>query len=234
MLNTALTDSWLFFTKHFVAMSVIILPIFIPANLFVILYQHFFTSEQFVFFEHIIPISIGIFVFTICSIAVVFYIVSTAPGRERDVTTLWKLGLKYSLPYVVLMILVGSAVFAVFSGSLLLVVPGIIITIKLSFSIFDLLLNQTQPINAIKNSWRLTTGYAWTIFLGILIITTPLYFLDPVFNAAVVHSQVVMIIYNAIYSVLTTLYVIFTYRMYEFAKSQQHQDALSEDAPISG
>jgi uncharacterized membrane protein len=76
-------------------------------------------------------------------------------------------------------------------GFILLIIPGVILTVRLGFSGFALLDQGLGPIEAIKKSWAMTRGYFWKLFgfsivlglinilgalaLGIgLLITTPL------------------------------------------------------------
>jgi uncharacterized membrane protein len=63
-------------------------------------------------------------------------------------------------------ILVGAIVII---GFVLLIIPGIIFACKLAFTPY-LVVDQKMPvIEAVKESWRMTRGYAWTVFLIFLL-----------------------------------------------------------------
>lgn len=109
MLKKSLTDSWLFFENHVVALSIIILPIVVPVEVLTALYQHFLTSEDFIFSEQLIPMLIGFAAYPIYAVGVVFYIASVISGENIDAITSWKLGVKFWFPYTIMSILIGLA-----------------------------------------------------------------------------------------------------------------------------
>ena len=45
MLKKSLMDSWAFFKRHALAISIIILPIVVPVEILAALYQYFLASE---------------------------------------------------------------------------------------------------------------------------------------------------------------------------------------------
>ncbi|MFC1953399.1 hypothetical protein ACFLWR_04640 [Chloroflexota bacterium] len=56
-------------------------------------------------------------------------------------------------------------------GLFLLIVPGIIFACKLAFTPYLIVDQKMEVIEAIKESWRMTNGYAWEVFLiGLLAI----------------------------------------------------------------
>ena len=56
-------------------------------------------------------------------------------------------------------------------GLILLIVPGIVFACKLVFTPYLVVDRKMNAIEAIKESWRLTEGHAWKVFLlGLLAI----------------------------------------------------------------
>jgi len=230
MLKKSLTDSWSFFKIHAVAISIIILPIVAPIDILTALYQYFFTSEEFLFSEQVIPMAISFIAYPIYTVGVIFYIASVISGENIDTKTLWKLGAKFWLPYIILSILVGVVVIF---GFILLVIPGVIFTIRYAFSEFDLLLNQSKPLDAMRNSWDITKEYMWVILGGYVVITialyVPYYLVASLFDESSISYWVLDTVSNIAYSVLGVLYTIFAFRVYEHAK-MQHNQSLNQDA----
>ena len=65
-------------------------------------------------------------------------------------------------------LLVGAIVIV---GLFLLIIPGIIFACKLAFTPFLVVDRRMTVIEAVKESWRMTNGHAWTVFLiGLLAI----------------------------------------------------------------
>ena len=65
-------------------------------------------------------------------------------------------------------LLVGAIVTV---GFFLFIIPGIIFTCKLAFTPYLVVDRRMAVIEAVKKSWRMTNGHAWTVFLiGLLAI----------------------------------------------------------------
>jgi uncharacterized membrane protein len=65
-------------------------------------------------------------------------------------------------------LLVGAIVVV---GFFLLIIPGIIFACKLAFTPYLVVDRRMAVIEAVKESWRMTNGHAWTVFLiGLLAI----------------------------------------------------------------
>lgn len=220
MLKKSLMDSWSFFKNHAPAISIIILPIVVPIDILTSLYQYSLASKEFVFFEQIIPTLIGFVAYPIYGVGVVFYIASVISGESIDTKTSWMLGAKFWFPYIVLNVFIGVAVMF---GLILLIIPGVIFVVRYAFSEFELLLYQSKPLEAMKNSWNITKDYMWVILGGYVVITlvlyVPYYLIASLFDEAGVSYWVLDTASNIIYSVLGTLYTIFSFRVYAFAKS---------------
>lgn len=54
-------------------------------------------------------------------------------------------------------------------GYILLVIPGVILTVRLSFAPLLVIDEHRGPFEAISESWRRTEGHFWTIFLSFLL-----------------------------------------------------------------
>ncbi len=51
-------------------------------------------------------------------------------------------------------------------GIVLLIVPGIIFACKLAFTPYLVVDREMPVIDAIQESWRMTTGHAWKVFFS--------------------------------------------------------------------
>ncbi|RLL49771.1 hypothetical protein D8Y20_12645 [Mariprofundus sp. EBB-1] len=216
-----LSDSWSFFKVHAVALSLIVLPFAIPVEIFNTLYQHVFTNGE----EQILPMVIHFIVYPIYTIAVVYYIASFVSGEAIGSKALWRLGMKRWFPYITLSALVGLATIG---GLVLLIVPGIIVIVRCAFAEFELLLNHREPMDAIIKSAASTKEHFWIILSGFAVITVVLYapyiMFFSLFDETSTAFWVIEMLVSFAYAVLDVLFIIFAFRVYEYAKSQDSAD----------
>jgi hypothetical protein len=88
--------------------------------------------------------------------------VHAARGIRPEFETLIK-GFKENYLYIVLARLLASAL--IMMAMMLLIIPGIIVACRLVFVSYLVMDRKLDPIIAVEESWRLTRGYGWTIFV---------------------------------------------------------------------
>ncbi len=201
------------------SLAIIILPIAIPVEIINGIYQSQLSTETVMLSDLLLPMGISFLAHPIYAIAVIFYVVSRVSGETIGITQLWQLGSKYWFSFIILEIIIGISVMF---GLMLFIVPGIIFMIRFCFSEFELLLNNQTPVDAMKISWQSTAEYMWDLLAGFLLITMilyiPLYMLISSLDETSDIYLPVNIFANICYTVLSSFYAIFTYRMYEFSK----------------
>jgi len=84
-------------------------------------------------------------------------------GRFSDLFSQYRLFFKYLFA----LILYGLIVFG---GTLLLIVPGIILGIKFWFFDYFVVDKELGPIEALERSWAITRGVKWNLFVFFLIL----------------------------------------------------------------
>jgi len=60
-------------------------------------------------------------------------------------------------------------------GFIALVIPGIIFSCRLSLTPYLIVDRKMEAIEAIKTSWHMTRGHAWTVFLVIMVAPIPIF-----------------------------------------------------------
>jgi hypothetical protein len=100
-------------------------------------------------------------------------------------------------------IVLGGVLSIIFTvlGLILLIIPGIIVAIRLSFVPYLLFDKEMKAMEAIKKSWKLTRGYSWKILgislLGVLIFLVGFILLIlPAFFALVWITTTFAVFYN--------------------------------------
>jgi hypothetical protein len=122
------------------------------------------------------------------------------------------LGLKFWWPFLLLSLFVG-VVFLV--GLLFFILPGLIAMGRFAFAGFHLLLDEQDPLDAVKKSWYTTKSYWATIvigYLGIVVLLLPVWFLVGSSNG------IVQLVLETVGSVVEMLFTIFAFRVYSLAK----------------
>jgi hypothetical protein len=227
MLQIMLFDSVRLFRNQYIGIAMIVLPIFIPIEIFDSFYSNYIIGENSTIFEKILPMFIGSLAYPVYTAGMIFYIASVVAGETIDTKTSWRLGVKNWVPFFILSIFVGIIITV---GFLLLIIPGIIFVARYAFAEFDLLLNNRLPLDAMRDSWETTRKYVSIILGGYLVITIVLY--GPYCVLLVVLEQqelkigMLDSVLNIIYSVLDTIYTIFAFRVYHLAK-EQHNNGLN-------
>jgi hypothetical protein len=121
--------------------------------------------------------------------AMIYRIDNVARQREDSFAEALGVGLKKFLPMLLAMILYGLAIFV---GSLLLVVPGIILMLSLSFCPFFIVVEDMGGYASLKASHNLVWGNWWrtmTVYLAPGVIMLALYMLL-VFAAVAMNGEV--------------------------------------------
>lgn len=224
MFSKIFSESWSFFSAHFVAICCVLLPFALPVDFLLTLNDAYFVDDSTPFLRAIGPSLVSLAISAIWTAALIFYIASAVGGEPLAIKRTWQLGLEYWLPMVITLVLMYVAVFA---GLMLFIVPGIWIGIKLSFAFFEVLLANRTPIEAIKQSWNLTTGHGGKIFAGAFAVFGPVYLLYIGTAVTIPHGSGSYLFAYTLLSTVSVLlgafYTVFLYRIYWIAR-EDHQD----------
>ena len=97
--------------------------------------------------------------------------------------------------FIYFVLVIALVVLSVFGGLLLLVIPGIIFGIRLMFAKFIVIENDMKPMEALKESKRITKGVRWKLFwfsltailvvvIGLLCLIVGIFFAAPLVSLA--------------------------------------------------
>ena len=109
------------------------------------------------------------------------------------------------------------------------IVPGIIISIYLGFSMFVLLIENKKGINALKGSWNLVKGNWWSIFEKIFLLNI-LTIIPSIIFQWLSKSIGLFNIISSVYTLLLLPFsLIFSYLIYQDLRKSKEQEVLSEE-----
>ena len=208
--------SWIIFRSKILMISLIVLPIITPfIFLFTILFYNTNNEELSIIYDKLY-FAIEIIIYPIYGAATIYFLSDMVTGEKFQVVKAWKLGFKF---WGKLFLLTIITLFAVFTGLVALIIPGIYAFVKLSFAGFELLLNNKTVTNSLRTSWNETKGLFWLLFNGYLIITVYLALPAIVFNYILSQTEgpisIAVYVFDEIFfGVFSTLYVVYAFKVY--------------------
>jgi hypothetical protein len=203
-LKLIITDSALFFWRNLNQIALLCLPWLFAGALveyLIVVNQETFGDTPIYFAAW----AFNLLVYPIYTAALIHMMAQQAKGRRPGNKELFELALKSWQSLLVLHLL--SSLLAVF-GLTLLVLPGIWIMVRFSFSEFYLVLENLNPIDSIRKSIVATKKHMLTIFLLILIFLFPVFGFSFTFGhliADIPQAEAIM----AIAGTITSFYILF-------------------------
>lgn len=126
-------------------------------------------------------------------------------------------------------------IFFTFMGLLVFIVPGIIIAVRLSFYCFFIVLDDLNPVDALKKSAQVTKGYTWPIANSLIIVgfllVASLLLIQLFLNEIGLYNLYLGTLVDSLFSILGWLSLILVFRFYcmykERAKGESGPPAVS-------
>lgn len=122
------------------------------------------------------------------------------------------------LPFILMELMMG---FAVAAGMLLLIIPGIWVLVRLSLAPYYLVLQGVGALASLKQSWKVSRGYGWDLFFGLVVtsivsIIPSMFMIEGVESSASALSNSVLSIVG---SCLAAWSVVFFYRAFDYVQA---------------
>ncbi|MDD2388906.1 MAG: YciC family protein [Desulfobacterales bacterium] len=165
-----LKDSYIFFRINFLNIFKILLPILIFNFAFILILEFISVPDRLSNLIDFMEYFISLIFHSVYSAGLIFFFDGILKGEFVSVKESLLKGLKMA-PLVLLTDCIVLLITGV--GFLLLIIPGIILSAKLSLTTYCLLLSKDMPLEAIKNSYELTKGYTKSILGCLTIVGLP-------------------------------------------------------------
>ena len=222
MLRGLLLDSLTLFKNRYIGIAMVILPIYVPVELWGAVVSNFILSEESGIVLAFFTVGVvEILAYPVYTAGLIFYIASVVESEAIDTGTAWRLGIKYWVPVIVLGLFVGILV--VF-GLILLIVPGLFFAARFAFSPFLLLFKNRSPLEAMGESWHATKNFMWIILGGYLLISTVLYGPQLLLEWYLENKEIELVFlenaFNILHAYIDCIYPIFAFRVYHLAIQQ--------------
>lgn len=219
MLKQTLADSWNFFVEHWKVLFLIYLPISVLYILFDLI-EIGAVGDRFYIVYSLVSLLMKLVGDTLFLGISAFYIASCVSGEKMSFAEILRRTREkfFNLLHLTINVFLFTSV-----GFILLIIPGVFVFIKMTFSGFELLFNNTSPVESMKKSWHQTNGYFSLLLGGLLLISVPVYFLYFLIYSMLPESEVTnliaYIIYMLIDFVISALLVVFFFRIYYLYKA---------------
>lgn len=116
--------------------------------------------------------AVALFIFLVLSYTMIVAIRVFEAGEATQIPGEF---LRRNIPWVLVNFIVGGIVFSIllFIGTILLIIPGIIVYLSLIFMTFLIVVDDANFITAMRHSWRLTRGNWIRLFVFLFIVIVP-------------------------------------------------------------
>ena len=127
--------------------------------------------------------------------------------------------------------------FAVFGGLLLLIVPGVYIGVRLAFADYICVLEKQSAVNSLKQSWKESGDYFWTLLPGLAILFTGVQLIEmPIahtLSSMEDRNLIIELPIVAVVDLLGALITVFGFRIYCIMREETKTEKRKPDNPES-
>lgn len=202
-----LRDTWFFFSRHLG----ILVPLCLPWIVIETLVQQQINvaagSQNFAPWG----MAAGLVFYPIYTASLILFMIDTGEGVQRSVRELWSAALRL-WPAFALLSAITSLLIVL--GLYLMVLPGIFVMIKLAFAEFLLVQRGRAPIDAMRESFALTTGHFFLLLMTSLAILAPVWIAEGWITEAGQDAPVLSVALHSLSGFFQLLLTVATYRIF--------------------
>lgn len=212
---TLISDSWLFYKRHLFALCALLIPFIIPISIVSSITEFVAGEEWYPEYISWLVVVLDFAIYPIYQGAIILYIASALTGDYLKKSEYYRLSLKFWRPLMWLYVLCGILIVG---GFMLLIIPGLIVLSRVSFSEFYCIFDESSAKDALSNSWENTKDIQWLLLVGILIlslaISGPLWLVEYLLSSIELWNLVLSFVSGVIASFLAPLITIFAFRVF--------------------
>lgn len=209
-LSVLLMDSFNYFKKHLVAFCILVLPFALITNGIALSFNEEEGSGKFLLYM--------LFILTIYPFykgAILYYIAYSFDGRRVPFSQLYQIPAKTWFSFILMNIILGLAVL---TGFIALILPGLYLMARFSFTEIYCVLYREKTMDAIKLGWNETKDNYWILFKGLVIIfgftTGLMWLIEYSFALIGLKSTVLSFFFSVCEVVLSMMNTIFIFRVF--------------------
>ncbi|WP_435607339.1 YciC family protein [Pseudomonas knackmussii] len=202
-----LRDTWFFFSRHLGTLLPLCLPWIVLESLTQQQLSLAAQSQQFAPWG----MAAGLVFYPIYTASLLLYLIDFGEERRRGVSELWRAALRLWPAFALLSALSSLLIVIGFS---LMILPGIYVMIKLAFAEVLLVKRGLRPLDAMRESFRLTNGHFFLLLTTVLVILAPTWALQGYIEQLNSEAAGYGLALNALSGFFQLLLTVLTYRIY--------------------
>jgi len=210
-----INDAWFFYKKHFSAICLILLPFIVPITIGLRTIEYIAGDAWYAQSILLLSIIAGAAIYPIYQGAIILYIASALTGKHLTTAEYYRLSLKF---WPTLFSIYVITMVAAIGGLFLLILPGLIVLSRLSFSNFYCIFDEANSANALSLSWENTKDIQWLLLRGILLIgvaiAVPIWIFEYTMHSLELWNPVSSFISDLISVLLAPLLTMFLIRVF--------------------
>lgn len=161
-----LRDSWFFYSRNILQIALLCGPLLLLEAISAHLWEQS-QGSKLVLGQGLL---LGLLFSPLYQGVLIFFLASRSGGASASAGQLFTATLRV---WPALALLTGLGMLIKGLGMLMLILPGLWIAVKLIFADYLVVLRQQHPIDAMRESFRLTTGHFWNIVLLMIVAWAP-------------------------------------------------------------
>lgn len=162
-----LRESWFFYSRNILQIALLCGPLILLQAISAFFWEQSQGSKL----EFGQSLLLGLLFSPLYQSVLIYFLAARSSGTALSASQLFAAALRIWPAFVLLTCLTQIVTLL---GLLLLIAPGVWIAVKLSMASYLLVLRQQQPIDAMRESFRLTTAHFWNIVILALASIVPL------------------------------------------------------------
>jgi hypothetical protein len=166
-----LRDAWYFFSRHLPSLILLCLPLILLEVLAQQGWNHYHGGTS----SPLSQLLIGLLFYPLYSAVLIRFLDARSRGDTPTAPELWSDALRLWPRFAVL---AGLSSALVMLGGALYVLPALFVMVKLAFSEYLLVLRDLSPLEAMKQSYRLTRGRFGSLLVLVVCTMVPLWLLN--------------------------------------------------------
>lgn len=209
-----LRDAWFFYSRHFVSIALLCLPLIALESVARLAVQRWFG-------EGALPASdmlLGLVFYPLYIGALILFLDARSRGHTPPLPALLARAL---MLWPALAVLAGLGSLAIMLGASLFVLPGLWVMVKIAFAEYLLVLRGLTPLAALKQSFQQTRGHFLPIFGCIMLVLAPLWsveiWLAAQLQASGAASGVLAVVLDSLIGLAQLLATVALFRCYMLA-----------------